>query len=96
MNWYLSFQEYFKEYLSERVWALLENMFILQQPLYLLFTVQLQEVYHRDRFPELDDVIGLVAVATRHLVWLKQGIKKSRWKFYCNNGSEEKNDFLPQ
>ena len=36
------------------------------------YTIIVQEVYNRDRSPEVDDVEGLAAAATKHLGLLKQ------------------------
>ena len=38
----------------------------------LVYTTVVQEVYNRDRSPEVDDVEDLAAAATKHLDLLKQ------------------------
>ena len=47
-----------------------KNVFICSNP-YIYNTV-VQEVYNRDCSPEVDDVEGLAAAATKHLELLKQ------------------------
>ena len=37
-----------------------------------MYTNDVQEMYNRDCFPEVDDVEGLAAAATKHLELLKQ------------------------
>ena len=40
--------------------------------LFAVTPICIQEVYNRDRSPEVDDVEGLAAAATKHLELLKQ------------------------
>ena len=47
-----------------------KNVFICSNP--YIYTTVVQEVYNRDRSPEVDDVEGLAAAATKHLELLKQ------------------------
>jgi hypothetical protein len=47
-----------------------KHVFICSNP--CIYTTVVQEVYKRDRYPEVDDVKGLAAAATKHLELLKQ------------------------
>jgi hypothetical protein len=47
-----------------------KHVFICSNP--YIYTTVVQEVYNRDRSPEIDDVEGLAAAATKHLELLKQ------------------------
>ena len=47
-----------------------KHVFICSNP--YIYTTVVQEVYNRDRSPEVDDVEGLAAAATKHLELLKQ------------------------
>ena len=47
-------------------------------------TTVVQEVYNRDHSPEVDDVEGLSAAATKHLEIIKQN-DKSEGIFYIEN-----------
>ena len=55
---------------TERVWTLLVHVFICNIPYIHNYVVQ--EVYSQDRSPEIDDVEGLAAAATKYLELLKQ------------------------
>ena len=60
----------------------IKHFFICSNP-YIYATV-VQEVYNRDCSPEVDDVEGLAAAATKHLELLKQkdeAERRNNWPF---------------
>ena len=69
---------------------LLNIFFICSNP--YIYTTAVQEVYNRDRSPEVDDIEGLAGAATKHLDLLKQKDEAKRsfiyqklWVFRLHN-----------
>ena len=67
-----------------------------------IYTTVVQEVYNRDRFPEVDDVEDLAAAATKHLDLLKQKDKaessfiiKKVWKLLKTQNTRSFPLYLP-
>ena len=59
----------------------IKYVFICSNP--YIYTTVVQEVYNRDRSPDVDDVEGLAEAATKHLDLLKQ--KDDPESRYCND-----------
>ena len=64
----------FKPFVGLKYWKslniVIKHVFICSNP--YIYTTVVQEVYNRDRSPEVDDVEGLSAATTKHLELLKQ------------------------
>ena len=60
----------YRQYLWKSLNILIKHVFICSNP--YIYTTVVQEVYNRDRSPEVDDVEGLAVAATKHLDLLKQ------------------------
>jgi len=52
----------------------IKHVFICSNP--YIYTTVVQEVYNRDRSPEVDDVEDLAAAATKHLEFTQKDIRQ--------------------
>ena len=60
----------FFSYAERNMNIVIKHFFIWSNP--YIYNSVVQELYNRDRSPEVDDVEGLTAAATKHLELLKQ------------------------